>query len=156
MVIALIESIVASHAQPTAANVPARLAPITIAPATPMTVQPGQNSPTVMDQLISQDIKRNSFGMQEGYAWCQSRAADDADKKLVSDLYGAGADKVYVNGFILYYAVLPGDPAKRTACLSVAQAFRSNNGMPDNSALNYQYAVINLLGERMKGMHHGN
>jgi hypothetical protein len=157
VLVCVLASLAARHAPPpsSAPFVPARMAPITIAPTTPMTVQPGQNTPTVMDQLISQDIKRSSFGIQEGYAWCRTGAADDADKKLVSDLYGAGADKVYVHGFTLY-AVLPGDPAKRAACLGVASAFRSAYGLPDNSQLNYQYAVINLLGERLKSLHHGN
>ena len=80
-----------------------------------MTVQPGQTGPTAMDELISQEIQRNPNRIQEGYAWCRSGAADDADKKLVSDMYGAGADKVLMGGFTMY-AQLPGDAAKQSAC----------------------------------------
>jgi hypothetical protein len=156
IVIALVESLAASHPKPTASPyIPARLAPVTISPGTSLTVQPGQTGPTVMDQLISQEISRNSFHIQEGYAWCRTGAADDADKRLVSDMYGAGATKVYMNGFTMY-TLLPGDPAKRTACMNVASAFRIANGIHDNSSMNYQYAVINLLGERLKGLHHKN
>jgi hypothetical protein len=123
-------------------------------PGTPLTAQPGQTGPTAMDELISQQIRQNPFHFQEGFAWCRSGAADDADKKLVSDMYGAGADKVYMHGFTMY-AHLPDDPAKRSACLKVAHEFRSSYGIPENSTqLNYQYAVINLLGERLKASHH--
>jgi hypothetical protein len=155
-VIALFTSLAASHARPTASPyVPAIQTPPTISPGTPLTVQPGQTGPTVNDELISQEISRNPFHIQEGYAWCRTGAADDADKKLISDMYGAGAAKVSMNGFTMY-ALLPDDPAKRTACLNVASAFRIANGIPDNSSMNYQYAVINLLGERLKGLHHKN
>jgi hypothetical protein len=159
IVVAMIVSYVANHSHATASsNIPAIQAPPTISPGTPLTVQPGQTGPTVLDQLITQQIKQNPFRIQEGYAWCRTGAADDADKKLISDMYNAGADKVYMSGYTMY-ALLPDDPAKRTACLSVAQAFRSANGAPNNAAMNnmnYQYAVIDLLSERLKGLHHGN
>ncbi|MGD0465027.1 MAG: hypothetical protein ABSB74_21295 [Tepidisphaeraceae bacterium] len=159
IVIALIMSLAASHARPTASPyVSAIRAPPMITPGTPLTVQPGQTGPTALDELISQRIRQNPFRIQEGYAWCRTGAADDADKKLVSDMYGAGADKVYVDGFTLY-ALLPDNPAKRSACLNVAHVFRKDNGIPDTAAtnnLNYQYVVIGLLGERLKRLHHGN
>jgi len=129
--------------------VPAIQTPLTISPGTPLTVQSGQAGPTVMDQLISQEIKQNPFRIQEGYVWCRSGMADDAAKKLISDMYGAGADKVYMGGSTMY-ALLPNDPAKRSACLNVASAFRTSNGIPENAAkLNYQYVVIDLMAERL-------
>jgi hypothetical protein len=149
---ALIMSIAANRAGPVANPfVPAIRAPIAIAPSTPMVVQPGQNTATVMDELISQQIKRNE--MIEGYTWCRTGAADDAIKKLVSDMYHAGAVKVYMDGFTLV-AQLPDDPAKRSDSLKVAQTFRQDHGMPDHSAssLSYRYVVINLLGERLGSM----
>jgi hypothetical protein len=153
-VIALFTSLAASHARQTASPyVSAIRTPPTISPGTPLTVQPGQTAPTALDELITEKIRQNPFRIQEGYAWCRTGAADDADKKLVSDLYDAGAAKVCMNGFTMY-ALLPGDPAKRTACMNVAHAFRIANGIPDDSSMNYQYAVINLLGERLKGLHH--
>jgi hypothetical protein len=156
IIIALAESIIASHAHPSSSQyIPAIRTPLTISPGTPLTVQPGQTGPTAMDELISQQIRQNPFRIQEGYAWCRTGAADDADKKLVSDLYGAGADKVYINGFTMY-ALLPSDPAKRTACLDVAHAFRHDHAIPDSAttnSLNYQYVVINLLGERLQSLH---
>jgi hypothetical protein len=159
IVIALIASIVATHAKPIASpNVSAIRTPPAISPGTPLMVQPGQSGPTVVDQLITQRIKQNPFQMQEGYAWCRTGAADEAGKKLVSDMYGAGAEKVYVYEFTLY-ALLPDDPAKRGACLDVAHAFRKDHGIPDNAAmnsLNYQYVVINLFAERLKALHHAN
>jgi hypothetical protein len=130
----------------------------TISSGTPLTVQQGQTAPTAMDEQISQEIKQNPFRFQEGYAWCRSGAADDADKKLINDMYVAGADKVYMGGFTMY-AQLPADPAKREACLDVAHEFRTGNGIPDDAAtnsLNSQYVVINLLGEQLKRLHHGN
>jgi hypothetical protein len=154
--LALVTSIIANRAQATAPPVPAIRAPLTIAPGTPMTVQPGQISPTALDTLISQRIKQNPRQIMEGYAWCRTGAADNADKKLISDIYNAGAGRVYMDGFTMY-AALPVDPAKRAACLDVAHAFRLANGMVDNAAtnsLNYQYVVINLLPERLKGLHH--
>ncbi len=57
------------------------------------------------------------------------------------------------------YALLPSDPDKRVACLNVAHTFRHDHAIPDNAAvnsLNYQYVVINLLGERLKGLNHKN
>jgi hypothetical protein len=149
--IALIASILSNRPHP--ASQYALQTPPTIAPGTPMTVQPGQTGPTVADDLISARIKQNPFGIQEGYAWCRTGAADDADKKLVSDLYNAGSGKVYIDGFKLY-AQLPVDPAKRTACLDVTDKFRSDHGLPPADNLNYQYAVINLLGERLQSLHH--
>jgi hypothetical protein len=159
IVIALAASIIASRAYPSASQyIPATRTPLTISPGTPLTVQPGQAGPTPMDELISQQIKQNPFRIKEGYEWCRTGAADDADKKLVSDLYGAGADKVYIGGFTLY-ARLPADPAKRTGCLDVAHAFRHDHAIPDTAAtnsLNYQYVVINLLGERLQSLHQKN
>jgi hypothetical protein len=159
IVIGLVASIMASHAPPIASpNVSAIRTPPAISPGTPLVLQPGKTAPTVLDDLITQRIKQNPFRILEGYAWCRTGAADNADKKLVSDLYGAGADKVYVDGFTLY-ALLPNDPAKRSACLNVADAFRNNNGIPGKTpanSLNYQYIVINLLGEQLKAIHHGN
>jgi hypothetical protein len=160
ILIALIESWVTSHAHPMASpNVPAIRAPLTISPGTPLTVQPGQTGPTVMDELITQQIKQNSHHIiQEGYAWCRTGAADDVSKKLIGDMYGAGADKVYIGGFTMY-ALLPTDPDKRVACLNVAHTFRHDHAIPDNAAansFNYQYVVINLFEERMKGLNHKN
>jgi hypothetical protein len=156
IVIALAESIIASHAHPSASQyIPAKRAPLTISPGTPFTVQPGQTGPTAFDELISQQIKQNPFTIKEGYEWCRTGAANDADKKLVSDLYGAGADKVYVGGLSLY-AQMPTDPAKRAACQAIAHAFRHDHALPDSAAansLNYQYLVINLRGEHLQSLH---
>ena len=94
ILIALIGSISANRAQPTASPyVSAIRTPPTISPGMPMTVQPGQTGPTAMDELISQEIQRNPNRIQEGYAWCRSGAADDADKKLVSDMYSGRRTK---------------------------------------------------------------
>jgi hypothetical protein len=155
--VALAMSILSHRAQPAASPyIAANQQPLIIAPGTPVTAQPGQNTPTVLDDTISQQLKQNPFGFMEGYAWCRTGAADDAGKKLVGDMYGAGADKVYVRGFTLY-ASLPGDLAKRAACLDVAHAFRAKYGLPDTPALNnlnYQYVVIDMLGERFNNLHH--
>jgi hypothetical protein len=132
-----------------------RQAPV-IPQGAPLLAQPGQTTPTAFDDLISQHIHQSAFHIMEGYAWCRTGMANDADKKLVSDLYNAGADKVYVEGFALY-ALLPGDPAKRSACLDVVHAFRKKNGMPDDAEvnnLNYQYAVVNIMGNAFPGMRH--
>jgi hypothetical protein len=150
----LVMSYAANHAQPTASPyIPAiRQAPSIPANA-PMTASQGQ--PTAMDDLISQEIHQNPFRFQEGYAWCRMGGASDADKKLISDLYQAGADKVMVEGFTVY-AQLPGDKAKRAACLDVAHAFRKEHNMPDGpdaESLNYQYCVINMLGTRLERTH---
>jgi hypothetical protein len=104
--------------------------------------------------MISHRIATNQSHIQEGNAWCRTGAADDADKKLISDMYGAGAVKIYMDGFTMY-AQLPGDSAKRKACLEVASAFRRDNGITGGTAanLNYQYVVIDLFGERLKGWH---
>jgi hypothetical protein len=105
--------------------------------------------------MISHRIATNQFHIQEGYAWCKTGAADDADKKLISNMYGAGAVKVYMDGFTMY-AQLPSDPDKRRACLDLAQAFGHDNGIRGSAAtsnLNYEYVVIDLFGERLKGWH---
>jgi hypothetical protein len=145
--VALIFSLVVSHIPPPMASLPASQAPVFIAPGTPMTAQPGQNSATMMDAVISQQIHLNR--MTEGYAWCRLGSADDADKKLISDMYNSGAVKVYVGGLATMYAQLPTDPGKRQACLDVAHAFRKKYGLPDDASvnsLNYQYIVIDLMG----------
>lgn len=167
--IAFIGSLTASHirasnanvlsvqsvpAQSATANIPISQTPIAIAPGTPVIAQPGQSAPTVMDTLVSQEIQRGK--MMEGYAWCRTGVADDAAKKLIDDMYHAGADKVYVHGFTVY-TLLPGDPAKRSGCLAVAHAFRKQYAMPDGpgaGALNYQYAVISLADEQMMRAQH--
>ncbi len=134
-------------AQNPMSTIPVSQSPILIAPGTPMTAQPGQNSPTMMDAVISQQIHLNR--MTEGYSWCRSGRADDADKKLISDMYNSGADKVYVGGIATMYAQLPTDPVKRQTCLDVAHAFRKKYGLPDDpsvNSLNYQYIVIDLMG----------
>jgi hypothetical protein len=118
-----------------------------------MTASQGQ--PTAMDDLISQEIRQNPYHFQEGYAWCREGGASDADKKLISDFYQAGADKVMVEGFTVY-ALLPGDKTKRAACLDVAHAFRKEHQMPDGpdaDSLNYQYCVINILGASLQRHH---
>jgi hypothetical protein len=151
--VAIIFSIIASRPQPQ--NISAIRAPITIAPGTPLIVQPGQTGPTAFDDLISRRIKLNQ--MIEGYTWCRMRRADDSTKKLVSDMYAAGADKVYMDG-IAMFALLPGNPAKRAGCLDVAHAYRVAHGMLDDSPikLTYQYAVIDLMGARLGGLHQRN
>jgi len=156
-VIALIESLPPGAVQPAAVaqNIPAIRSAPTTEPQTAMTVQPSQPGATALDEVISRRINTSQFHVQEGYAWCQTSAADDADKKLISQMYGAGAVKVYMDGFTMY-AQLPSEPTKRNACLSVAQAFRNDNGIADKTAmnsLNYQYCVIDLFGERLKGWH---
>jgi len=155
ILVAFVVSWIANHSQPSASPyIPVSQVPPTISPGTPMTVQPGQNVPTALDELISQRIKQHPFEMQEGFAWCRSGGADDADRKLVNDIYAAGADKVYVDGISLY-AQLPGDPAKRAACMKVADAFRQDNGMSNKvDNMNYEYAVVDLMGERFKDLHH--
>jgi hypothetical protein len=135
----------------TVAPPPAISTPPVIPASTPLTAN--QNKPTVMDDLISDAIRKNRC--QEGYAWCRLGIATDADKKLVSDLYNAGADKVMIDGFTLY-AELPGDKTKRAACLDIAHAFRKDHNLrdgPDATSLNYQYAVISLMEERLQHNH---
>ena len=47
------------------------------------------------------------------------------------------------------------DPAKRAACMKVADAFRQDNGMSNKvDNMNYEYAVVDLMGERFKNLHH--
>ena len=158
ILVALLTSIALNRmpAQAPMANVPVHQLPPMIPMNAPMTAQPGQNQPTAFDDMISQHIHQSSFHVMEGYAWCRTGMANDADKKLVSDLYNAGADKVYVEGFTIY-AQLPGDPTKRSACLDVAHAHRKKNGMLDDAALNslnYQYVVIDVMGNPFMGMRH--
>jgi len=158
IIVALFVSIAANRAQPVASpNIPARQQPmVNFSPNTPLTVHPGQTSPTPLDQMISAQIKRDPVHIIEGYAWCRTGLADDAAKKLISDMYNAGANKVYVGGFTMY-AELPDNPEKRTACLAVAHDFRASFGQPNDSfavSLNYQYAVVDMLGERLKHLHH--
>jgi hypothetical protein len=158
VLLGLITSLAARHAQPSASSIPAiRAAPV-IAPGTPVTVQPGNPGPTVLDERISARIRQHPFQILEGYAWARTGAADDADKKLISDLYGAGADKVYVYGFNLY-ALLPADSLKRDKCAEVAHRFRADNHMRDSAgmnAMNYQYLIVDLIPERFKGRRPGN
>jgi hypothetical protein len=152
ILVALITSIIANREGPVATGSAIRSAPV-IAPGTPMTVQPGQTGPTVSDALISHRIKTNQFHIMEGYAWCRTGAADNADKKLISDTYGAGAVKVYMDGFTMY-ALLPTDPAKRSACLNVVHAFLQDHHVADSAKnLNYQYAVVDLLAEQLQRLH---
>jgi hypothetical protein len=161
IIVALITSISLNHPKPTAspylsARQQAAVNMANTIQSAPMTVQAGQNSPTAMDQMISAQIKANPGRIVEGYTWCRSGLADDTAKKLISDMYNAGANKVYVSGFIMY-AELPDNPQKRAACLAVAHQFRLQNGITNDSAavsLNYQYAVVDMLGERLKKMHH--
>jgi hypothetical protein len=148
--------------QPTIQPPPASATQI---PSTPTATTPplspaqtAQDAPTPLDGLISQHIKQNPFRILEGYAWCRTGAADDAAKKVISDFYAAGAEKVYVDGFNLY-AQLPDDPAKRSACLDVAHAFRYQYNGPDDATannLNHQYAALDLLTERLSKLHHRN
>jgi hypothetical protein len=145
--LALIVSLVVTHRPPSMASFPVSQTPIYIAPGTPPTAQAGQNAPTMMDAVISQQIHLNR--MMEGYAWCRQGMADDADKKLISDMYNAGANKVYLDRLGTMYALLPSDPPKRQACFDVAHAFRRKYGLPDDpsvNSLNYQYIVIDLMG----------
>jgi hypothetical protein len=135
------------------ANVPISQVPITVALGTPVTAQPGQNTPTVTDTLISRQIQLGH--MTEGYAWCRAGTTDDAAKKLIDDMYHAGAQKVSVQDLTVY-TELPDDPAKRSACLDIAHAFRQKYHMDDSASvdkLNYQYVVISLLAEEMNQHH---
>jgi hypothetical protein len=152
--IAVMGSLAADRAQQAAANVAAIRSQPTTSPGAPLPVQLGQPGATALDDMISHRIATNQSHIQEGNAWCRTGAADDADKKLISDMYGAGAVKIYMDGFTMY-AQLPGDSAKRKACLEVASAFRRDNGITGGTAanLNYQYVVIDLFGERLKGWH---
>jgi hypothetical protein len=153
VLIALLTSYALNHAPPTPApyTIPARQTLPSISPNTPIIVQPNQPGPTFLDALITDRAKKNGF--IEGYAWCRTGMADDAAKKLISDMYNAGSPKVFMGGFTMY-AQFPDDPTKRSACMAVAAAFRTKYGLADNSRLNYQYAVVNLGMEQLNKLHH--
>jgi hypothetical protein len=117
-------------------------------------VHPSQFPSGLSDDMISQAIKEHPFNLLEGFAWCRTAMADDAGKKLVNDLYAAGADKVYVSGFTLY-AQLPDDSVKHAACMKIVDDFRTAAGMPnDVDSRNHEYAVVDMLPERLSKMHH--
>ena len=142
--VAVILALASSRSQPGTSAIKA--APV-IPPGTPLTVQAGMSGPTQRDMQISLRIKQNPTQIIEGYAWCRNVRANDAVKKLISDLYNAGASRVYVDGFIVY-AELPTDPAKHAVALDVADAFRTANGTANNAhidSLDNQYAVVALL-----------
>jgi hypothetical protein len=55
------------------------------------------------------------------------------------------------------YALLPTDPAKRSACLDVVHAFLHDHHVADSAKnLNYQYAVVDLLAEQLQRLHKPN
>jgi hypothetical protein len=119
----------------------------------PAATQPGQavsltpTAPTSLDTLISQRIKISKYGVMEGYDWARGNSDQEA-KKLISQMYGAGAAKVYVDGFRCYVLLPNNDDAKRAACLDVSHSHRKETGQGDTPAdmtNNYQYILLNLL-----------
>jgi hypothetical protein len=149
ILLGLLSSLAAGFGHRAASSyVPASQQPLVIAPGTPTVVKAGTNGPTVADDLISEEIRRHAFSMTEGYAWCQQGKRSDADRKLISDLYHAGASKVYVQDFTVY-AQIPNTAGVRDACLQMKHDYLKSVGAPidrTEDAQNLEFVVVNLAG----------
>jgi hypothetical protein len=112
----------------------------------PLASSQSSNGPTPVDTQISWLIHTPRSPVMEGYAWLRLGEKSDESRKVISQMYDAGAMKVYVGGLIMFVQ-LPDDPGVRAACLEVSRTYRRDVGLGDTPAdmsRNYQYIVLNL------------
>ncbi len=116
---------VATPTAPAAPVKPAAPAPIVpVAPATPP-------APVIVQTEADREIDRritSGVGIQDARQWARYRK--DASRKLIDDLYAAGAARVLVDlGSERLIAELPAAPRERAACLQLVQAYRQSAGI---------------------------
>jgi hypothetical protein len=109
------------------------------APATPFSDE---------DARISNRIRREHGSILERTRSKSGTPSSNKITALIDKLYDAGAQKVYMD--LLrdqVYVLLPGSDAQRDACLDVAHAYQTQNGLivtpPDDTMLG-TYLVIDL------------
>jgi hypothetical protein len=146
--------VTAARPRPAAAPAPA-VAPVkppTVAatkPATPLVI------PTAADQEITRRVRDRSAIVMEGREWRDKFLADNRSRRLVEQMYGAGARKVYVDVLAggsrqtpKMYVELPLDPAAARQCVEASQeylrAVAPGQAPPTSSPATRQYLVVEL------------